>query len=627
MKNRIRFNLKIKFIAVAILFATLQQSAMAQQVILEENFESISPTQALPKGWTRFSTDGDAYEWALNAGMNDLTCAGRGGGQCIASASYTYDTGELTPDNYLVTPLLNDASKVVYYICAQDATAANEHYAVMISKTGTAATDFSIIYEETLGNAPSTASQQAKVSPKAQSEWLKRELVLPSGTKYVAFRHYNCSDNFVICLDDVTIYNYAAPTSYNIFVGKTEVTNANADDVLHDGTVSYDIKSHTITLQGASITTNATPALHILAEENETYTLQLMGTDSIKSQSSNGILSKSPLKIEGNGSLIVENINKSHAAIEAPSVSVNKSTIKAIGKRGICGNSTGELAINAATITASGSEWAIAQFKSFTPTDVIVLSPENAEFNERLQGISINNLLCKEVTIGEDLVLNVDFESQTGEELAQGWKTIDADGDKQCWKIIDRNSINWFIPHSGNKGIISMSWENYNIYTPDNYFISPKIEEAYKLKFHFAVNPVAHADHYAVQVSTSDDKPESFKSIHEETGAEEQFIQNSDAQSVWLERTLLLPANTRHIAFRHYKSTDQNYILIDDIKVYRGVTTSIDNCRKTDIETIEGYYDMMGRKHNKPQPGINIIKLNNGRAYKQFMRSSNMSRH
>lgn len=48
----------------------------------------------------------------------------------------------------------------------------------------------------------------------------------------------------------------SAATSYNIWVGGTQVTDTNAADVLGDGTVSYDSTTNTLTLNGATITGN-----------------------------------------------------------------------------------------------------------------------------------------------------------------------------------------------------------------------------------------------------------------------------------------------------------------------------------------------------------------------------------
>ncbi|PDP60223.1 hypothetical protein CLI83_10755, partial [Porphyromonas gingivalis] len=55
---------------------------------------------------------------------------------------------------------------------------------------------------------------------KPQSVWIERTVDLPAGTKYVAFRHYNCSDLNYILLDDIqfTMGGSPTPTDYTYTV-------------------------------------------------------------------------------------------------------------------------------------------------------------------------------------------------------------------------------------------------------------------------------------------------------------------------------------------------------------------------------------------------------------------------
>ena len=43
-----------------------------------------------------------------------------------------------------------------------------------------------------------------------QGQWQAFDVALPSGTKYIAFRHFNCTNNFRVNIDDVTIYGNAS---------------------------------------------------------------------------------------------------------------------------------------------------------------------------------------------------------------------------------------------------------------------------------------------------------------------------------------------------------------------------------------------------------------------------------
>ena len=76
-------------------------------------------------------------------------------------------------------------------------------------------------------------------------------------------------------------YEYHA-AKYGLFVGGTEVTSANAADVLGNGTVSYDPDSQTLTLNNATITNVNTAGCSIGVDPGATLplTVALEGTNS-----------------------------------------------------------------------------------------------------------------------------------------------------------------------------------------------------------------------------------------------------------------------------------------------------------------------------------------------------------
>ena len=72
----------------------------------------------------------------------------------------------------------------------------------------------------------------------------------------------------VFCLSLMPISAAAySEESYELWIAGTQVTSANADDVLGDGKVSYDATSNTLSLNGASIT-NAGADLAVTAYNN-----------------------------------------------------------------------------------------------------------------------------------------------------------------------------------------------------------------------------------------------------------------------------------------------------------------------------------------------------------------------
>ena len=112
-------------------------------------------------------------------------------------------------------------------------------------------------------------------------------------------------------------FTTAAPsvTDYDVWVGGTRVTSANASDVLSDGKVSYDAGSKTLTLNGASITGTHTEA-GIFAENAALAAIALTGDNVIgdtgDTELNCGIMNynnpastSSPLSIIGTGKLTV----------------------------------------------------------------------------------------------------------------------------------------------------------------------------------------------------------------------------------------------------------------------------------------------------------------------------------
>lgn len=97
---------------------------------------------------------------------------------------------------------------------------------------------------------------------------------------------------------------------YPVWVGGVQVTAGNAQDVLGDGTVSYDAESNTLTLNGAEITggyeqeEGSVAAIYAAGDLN----IALIGTNSVTapdaSASSNGIRADGDLSISGDGNIV-----------------------------------------------------------------------------------------------------------------------------------------------------------------------------------------------------------------------------------------------------------------------------------------------------------------------------------
>ena len=157
-------------------------------------------------GWTTIDADGDARNW-----QNTSEHANQGFGvnntYCASSSSYDNQVGALTPDNYLVTDVkytITEGSTLTYSVCGQSNTYYAEHYGVAISTTNsTNPAAFTTIFEETLERGE---VEQGSI----QTQWFERTIDLSDYAGqaiYIAFRHFNCTDQWWINLDNVELSN------------------------------------------------------------------------------------------------------------------------------------------------------------------------------------------------------------------------------------------------------------------------------------------------------------------------------------------------------------------------------------------------------------------------------------
>ncbi len=145
----------------------------------------------IPEDWTVLDEDEDGYTWEIVSGaFSPYT-----GTYSIGSASYINSVGELTPDNWLITPqiALDSTSTLSFWVSAQDPEWPEEHYVVRLSTTGIEPEDFTeILFEETLSDGV----------------WHQVSLNLDSYAEnscYIAFNHCEVNDVFWMKIDDIRI--------------------------------------------------------------------------------------------------------------------------------------------------------------------------------------------------------------------------------------------------------------------------------------------------------------------------------------------------------------------------------------------------------------------------------------
>ena len=174
---------------------------------ITNDFES-----GLGSGWTTIDADGDGYNWTAlyDATSNPNNIPGHNNSTGHATSA-SYASSALTPDNYLVSPQVTLGGTITFWASAQDATWAAEHFGVAVSTTnGTNASAFTTIQEWTfsaVGKGIGTKTDDTRSGNRAQSEWKQFTVNLSeySGQGYVAIRHFNCTDQFRLNVDDITI--------------------------------------------------------------------------------------------------------------------------------------------------------------------------------------------------------------------------------------------------------------------------------------------------------------------------------------------------------------------------------------------------------------------------------------
>ena len=143
--------------------------------------------------WTTVDADGDGFNWAshINTGSGNYTT--HSGDGVAYSESYDNNGGTvLYPDNWLITPQVQLGGSVSFWAMGQDASYAAEHFAIYVSTTGNNPSNFTQISQEYI----------------ATGEYVNYSASLSnySGMGYVAIRHFNVSDQFILNIDDFEIY-------------------------------------------------------------------------------------------------------------------------------------------------------------------------------------------------------------------------------------------------------------------------------------------------------------------------------------------------------------------------------------------------------------------------------------
>jgi hypothetical protein len=610
---------------------TWNAPAKGRAVLLSEEFDS-----GIPADWTQIDANEDGNIW------NYSSSVGYNAPGSVYSESYT-GGADITPDNYLITPLVNGATSINYWVVAHSANYPADNYAVMASSTGTNAEDFTVVFEETL-TAKIYRPKERDETPKLGT-WYERTVDLPAGTKYVAFRHYNCHGQWAMYIDDVTVYGEASTYSYTVTKNGTEVatgiTETNYTDAgVANGTYEYCVK--VVYTGGTSVPACAAPVtvndseivIHydgdndneLYAGDGDSYIGAIrLTSDELASYYGNSsiekvrcyignasIITNIRMLIYGNGTatepgeLLVDDTLAIDQIVDGWNEFTLPTALPLVSGDYWIGfdlaPNTVTLGVDAGPMVPGKGAWIYGNFTtnwdelteySFDCNWNIraVLAPADEDTYPPATNVqatangSYVNITWDAPTSGA-VILSESFESGS---LPSGWTTVDFDGD----------GINWIIPegeaHSGTKYVSSKSWEGSAL-SPDNYLITPLVEGATSVQYWVRSGSNYYTgDKYAVMVSTAGTNLGDFTTVFEETT----IAKNANSQSgksenspkapgAWYERNIDLPAGTKYIAFRHYDSYDHWSVDIDDVTVYGGKSSYTYTITRNGAEIVSG---------------------------------------
>ena len=158
------------------------------------------------QGWTTIDADGDGYDWTLSTTLPGHNASSG----CVFSNSFVNYFGPVNPNNYLVSPTKAAYSQVTFYACAQDSDHPEEHFGVAVSTgSNTNAADFTTIKEWTMtAKGTGLPTQGRDGQTRAEGAWYEytADLSAYAGQEiWVAIRHFNCTDQFILKVDDITL--------------------------------------------------------------------------------------------------------------------------------------------------------------------------------------------------------------------------------------------------------------------------------------------------------------------------------------------------------------------------------------------------------------------------------------
>ena len=197
-----------------------------------------------------------------------------------------------------------------------------------------------------------------------------------------------------------------APEKPVFKVAGVEVTDANSGNLTTiagvEGKASYDPETQTLTLDNATITTNAVAGI---ANEGATgLQVKLVGNNTITSASAAGMVIGRQTRIVGDGKLKVTSTGASAILMQGAPLSIEGCSVVAEGKYGIYadkGDVKEVLSIRTASVEAQGASGSIAGLSNLLLDRCIISQPQGAAYDKALKGVAKGGgLVTDRVVIG-----------------------------------------------------------------------------------------------------------------------------------------------------------------------------------------------------------------------------------
>lgn len=207
----------------------------------------------MPEGWTVVDANNDGYTWCMTSAIPttwtyyaSLTLDWyRTGTNAICSGSYINGAGALNPDEYLIMGQQNIAngSTLSFWAAATDASYPADHFGVAVSDD---AANWTMVQEWTLtGKKGANGGRESREGEGAKlGTWYNYTVDLSAyaGQKYIAIRHFNCYDQYIMCVDDIELSAGKGRSVKNYAVYRKAILKENeivpADSVVLSETVT-----------------------------------------------------------------------------------------------------------------------------------------------------------------------------------------------------------------------------------------------------------------------------------------------------------------------------------------------------------------------------------------------------